>query len=249
MDKMQEHAKFYGTDLQIGEVVGIEKKDKFFEIKTAMRKTLEAKTIVVATGASAKWLGLESETKFKNAGVTACAVCDGPFYKNQNVAVIGGGNTAVTEAIYLSGICKKVYLIHRRDEFRAEKVLVERMKKIANIELVLNSEVNEIKGEEQPFKKVTHVEVENLKTGEKINLDVNGIFVAIGHKPNTELVKDIVKLDEEGYIVVEKGTTITSCAGIFAAGDVQDKVYKQAITSAGTGCMAALDAGDYIAKL
>lgn len=251
MLKMEEHAKAYGTEIYNGEVKEIVKKDGFFEVKTSSKKmpVVEAKTIILCTGASAKWLGLESETKFKSAGVTACAVCDGPFYKGQDVAVVGGGNTAVTEALYLAGLCNKVYLIHRRDEFRAEKVLVDRLKATSNIELVLDSTTHEIKGVEEPRKKVNAIEVKNLKTNEIRSIDVGGIFIAIGHKPNTKLVENLVDLDEEGYIVVEKGTTITSCAGIFAAGDVQDKVYKQAITSAGTGCMAALDAADYIGNL
>ncbi len=251
MLKMEEHAKAYGTEIYNGEVKEIVKKDGFFEVKTSSKKMpyLETKTIILCTGASAKWLGLESETKFKAAGVTACAVCDGPFYKSQDVAVVGGGNTAVTEALYLSGICKKVYLIHRRDEFRAEKVLIDRLKSTSNIELVLDSATNEIKGEESPRKKVNAIEVKNLKSGKLTDISVTGIFIAIGHKPNTKLVQGLTELDEEGYVVVEKGTTLTKCAGLFAAGDVQDKVYKQAITSAGTGCMAALDAADYISRL
>jgi thioredoxin reductase (NADPH) len=204
-----------------------------------------AETIIIATGAQAKWLGLESETALQGKGVSACAVCDGAFFRKQDVMVIGGGDTAMEESMYLSGLCNKVVLVHRREEFRASKAMQERVFKNPKIEILYNTEVDEIldvaKGE------VTGVRVRNSKSGEKQVVNVTGFFVAIGHTPNTDLFKEWLELHDNGYIKTKPGTTQTTIAGVFAAGDVQDFVYRQAVTAAGTGCMAALEAERWLA--
>lgn len=204
-----------------------------------------AETIIIATGAQAKWLGIESEHALKGRGVSACAVCDGAFFRNQDVAVVGGGDTAMEEAMYLSGICKTVHLIHRREEFRASKAMQDRVLKNPKIVIHYNSEVDEIldvsKGE------VTGIRLRNSKTGEKKTLDVTGYFVAIGHTPNTDLFKDFLELHDNGYLKTKPGTAQTNVPGVFAAGDVQDFVYRQAVTAAGSGCMAALEAERWLA--
>jgi len=204
-----------------------------------------AETIIIATGAQAKWLGIESEHALKGRGVSACAVCDGAFFRNQDVAVVGGGDTAMEEAMYLSGICKTVHLIHRREEFRASKAMQDRVLKNPKIVIHYNSEVDEIldvsKGE------VTGIRLRNSKTGDKKTLDVTGYFVAIGHTPNTDLFKDFLELHDNGYLKTKPGTTQTNVPGVFAAGDVQDFVYRQAVTAAGSGCMAALEAERWLA--
>lgn len=247
MDKMIEHAKYYGCEVKTTRVKEIKKEGDIFHIQ-AGRELVTSKTVILCTGASAKWLGLESETKFKNFGVSACATCDGFFFKNKDVAVIGGGNTALTEALYLANITNKVYLIHRRGEFRGEKILHERVKNNPKIELVLNSETQEICGEDNP-KKVTHIKVKNKIDNSIREIPLNGVFIAIGHKPNSDIVKGLVDIDEEGYVITKPGTPLTSLSGMFAAGDIQDKVYKQAITSAGKGCEAAMEAESYIGNL
>jgi thioredoxin reductase (NADPH) len=204
-----------------------------------------AETVIIATGAQAKWLGIPSETALQGKGVSACAVCDGAFFRNQPVMVLGGGDTAMEESMYLSGLCSKVTLIHRRDEFRASKAMQERVIKNPKIEILYNTEVDEIldvsKGE------VTGVRVRNNKTNEKMVVDVTGFFVAIGHTPNTDLFKDWLDLHDNGYIKTTPGTAQTSVPGVFASGDVQDFVYRQAVTAAGTGCMAALEAERWLA--
>jgi thioredoxin reductase (NADPH) len=204
-----------------------------------------AETVIIATGAQAKWLGIPSETALQGKGVSACAVCDGAFFRQQPVMVIGGGDTAMEESMYLSGICSKVTLVHRRDTFRASKAMQDRVFKNPKIEVLYNTEVDEIldvsKGE------VTGVRVRNNKSGEKAVVDVTGFFVAIGHTPNTDLFKDWLELHDNGYIKTKPGTTQTSVDGVFAAGDVQDFVYRQAVTAAGTGCMAALEAERWLA--
>jgi thioredoxin reductase (NADPH) len=205
----------------------------------------QAETLIIATGAQAKWLGIESEHALKGRGVSACAVCDGAFFRNQDVAVVGGGDTAMEESMYLSGLCRSVALIHRRDEFRASKAMQDRVLKNPKITVHYNTEIDEIldvsKGE------VTGVRLRNNKTGEKKTLDVTGYFVAIGHTPNTDLFTGALELHDNGYIKTKPGTTQTSVAGVFAAGDVQDFVYRQAVTAAGTGCMAALEAERWLA--
>lgn len=198
-----------------------------------------AKSIIVSTGASAKYLGLESEKKYMNRGVSACATCDGAFFRNVEVGVIGGGDTAMEEANFLTRFASKVYLIHRRDSFRASKIMTERALKNPKIVPVYDSEVIEVHGNE---KAMTGVTLRNLKTGEKTSKDLQGLFLAIGHKPNTDLFKGILEMNEVGYLSTKPGSTYTNVAGVFAAGDVQDPTYRQAITAAGTGCMAAIDA-------
>ncbi|WP_425384421.1 thioredoxin-disulfide reductase [Wolbachia endosymbiont (group B) of Eupithecia inturbata] len=202
-------------------------------------------SIIIASGAQAKWLGLESEKKFQGYGVSACATCDGAFFKNKVVAVIGGGNTAVEEAIFLTRFAKEVILIHRRDKLRAEKVMQDRLFKNDKIKVIWNHTVEQVLGEENP-KKVTGVTIKSTETKKIQELKVDGVFIAIGHAPNTFIFKGFVEMDQQGYIITKPGTTLTSRAGVFAAGDVQDKVYRQAVVAAGTGCMAALDAEKFL---
>ena len=207
-------------------------------------KTLTADTIIIATGAQAKWLGLESENKYNGRGVSACATCDGFFYRNKEVAVVGGGNTAVEEALYLSNICSKVTLIHRRDTLRSEKILQDRLFSKKNINIVWNNEVSEILGDENGVNAVKLISTKQNKTE---IIKVSGVFIAIGHSPSTKPFKNVLEMDNEGYIIAQKpGTTITNLDGVFAAGDCVDKIYRQAVTAAGMGCMAALDAEKWI---
>ena len=208
----------------------------------------DSNAIIIASGAQAKWLELESEKKFQGYGVSACATCDGAFFRNKVVAVIGGGNTAVEEAIFLTRFARKVILIHRRDTLRAEKVMQERLFKDDRIEIIWNHTVKEILGEENP-KKVTDIVIQSTKTGDLQKIKIDGIFIAIGHVPNTGLFKGFIEMDEQGYIITKPGTTLTNRLGVFAAGDVQDKVYRQAVVAAGTGCMAALDAEKFLEEV
>ncbi len=206
-------------------------------------KTIEAEAVIIATGASAKWLGLESEQRLNGFGVSACATCDGYFFRKQDVAIVGAGDTAAEEATYLAKLCNKVYMIVRRDEMRASKAMQHRVMNTPNIEILWNSEPVEVLGE----KTVTGVRIKNVKTGETKDLNVTGFFVAIGHKPNTEIFKGWIDLDENGYIKTRPGSTYTNVPGVFAAGDVQDHIYRQAVTAAGSGCMAAIDAERWLA--
>ncbi len=206
-----------------------------------------ADTIVIATGAQAKWLGLPSEEKFNGYGVSACATCDGFFYRGKDVIVIGGGNTAVEEALYLSNICKSVTLIHRRDELRSEKILQDRLFKTENVSVMWDTVLDEVLGTEEPLG-VTGVRLKNIKTDQTKELDVHGVFVAIGHTPTTGIFKGQLPMDEEGYLFKKPDSTQTDIPGVYAAGDVTDKVYRQAVTAAGMGCMAALEAEKYIAE-
>ena len=212
-------------------------------------KEIEAETLIIATGATAKYLGLESEERFKGGGVSACATCDGFFYKGRDVAVVGGGDTAAEEATYLANMCRKVYLIHRRDELRASKAMQKRVFNTPNIEPLWFHEVKEIVGVEEGFTKALNgVILTNNQTGEEKKIDVEGYFVAIGHIPNTELFKGKLEMDETGYINTKPGSTVTNIPGIFAAGDVQDMIFRQAITAAGTGCMAAMESERFIGE-
>ncbi|MEY2392996.1 thioredoxin-disulfide reductase [Wolbachia endosymbiont of Tettigetta isshikii] len=201
--------------------------------------------MIIASGAQARWLGLKSEKKFQGYGVSACATCDGAFFRNKVVAVVGGGNTAVEEAIFLTRFAKEVILIHRRDKLRAEKVMQDRLFKNDKIKVMLNHTVEQILGEENP-KKVTGIAIKSTETKKVQELEVDGVFIAIGHAPNTSVFKGFVEMDEQGYIITKPATTLTSRAGVFAAGDVQDKIYRQAVVAAGTGCMAALDAEKFL---
>ena len=240
MEQMRSQALNVGARIINDVVVHVDFKKDSKTISLDSKSILTANTVIVATGAQAKWLGLESENKFNGKGVSACATCDGFFYRNKEVAVIGGGNTAVEEALYLSNICSKVTLIHRRDELRAEKILQERLFAKENINVIWNNIVSEILGDE---KGVNSLEIKNKNSDKTEIIKVEGVFIAIGHSPSTEPFKGVLEMDKEGYIVAQKpGTSITNIEGVFAAGDCVDKIYRQAVTAAGMGCMAALDA-------
>ncbi len=244
MEDFRKQAERFGTDIRFGYVSAVDFSGPVHKVIVDDTKTITADAVIIATGASAKWLGLESEQKYNGFGVSACAVCDGFFFKGQDVAIVGAGDTAAEEATYLAKLCKKVYMIVRRDEFRASKAMVNRVLNTPNIEILYNSETQEILGNGQT---VNAVKVKNNKSNEERILDVTGFFVAIGHKPNTDVFKDWITLDDAGYIQTIPGSTRTNIEGVFAAGDVQDKIYRQAVTSAGSGCMAALDAERYLA--
>ncbi len=242
MEQFKAQAERFDTDIRYEEITKV---DLSGDVKIAWAedgKEIHADTIIIATGASAKWLGLESEKRLMNMGVSACAVCDGFFFKGLEVAVVGGGDTAAEEASYLAKICPKVHMIVRRDELRASKIMQKRVKDTENIIIHWNTNTDEILGEQE----VEGVRVVNNKTGEKTVLPVKGFFVAIGHKPNTGFLDGAMKMDDTGYLIVKPGTSKTDIDGVFACGDVQDKVYRQAVTAAGSGCMAALDAERYL---
>lgn len=244
MEQMRQQALNVGVEL-VGDIVtGIDTSTRPFKCTTDSGLTYAARTVIVSTGAQAKWLGLDSEAKFNGRGVSACATCDGFFFRNRRVAVVGGGNTAVEEALYLSAICNEVVLVHRRDTLRAEKVLQDRLQAKANISVEWNKRVDEILGDDNG---VNALALRDTRTGEQSRIEVDGVFVAIGHSPSTQLLTGKVEIDNDGYVLTEPGTTRTSLPGLFAAGDVQDKTYRQAITAAGTGCMAALDAEHFLA--
>ncbi len=243
MEELKKQAERFGTQVRFGVVTEVDFSNRPFTVKADDGKTLIAETVIIATGASAKWLGLESEKKFMGQGVSGCATCDGFFYRGQDVSIVGGGDTAAEEATYLAKLCKKVYMIHRRDELRASKAMQRKVFDTPNIEMVWNSIPEEVLGDQTG---VTGLRVRNLNTGEARELSITGFFVAIGHKPNTEIFKGKVELDEMDYIKTIPGSTRTSVEGVFAAGDVQDHYYRQAITAAGTGCMAAIEAERFL---
>ncbi len=244
MEQMRSQAIKVGARIINDVVVKIDFKKNEKMVTLDSNKSLTADTVIIATGAQAKWLGLESENKFNGKGVSACATCDGFFYRNKNVAVVGGGNTAVEEALYLSNICSKVTLIHRRDELRSEKILQDRLFSKKNINIIWNYIVSEILGNENG---VSSLKLTSTKHNKTEIIEVEGVFIAIGHSPSTKPFKDVLEMDNEGYIIAQKpGTTITNIDGVFAAGDCVDKVYRQAVTAAGMGCMAALDAEKWI---
>ena len=247
MIQLQNQAERFGTDVRSGWVTKVDFKDG---LKAWVNDTqeLNCETIIISTGASAKYLGLESEQKYLKlgGGVSACAVCDGFFYKNQDVVIVGAGDSACEEAHYLSKLCNKVTMLVRRDEFRASKIMQERVKKTENIDILFNTETVEVIGNDQV---VDSVLVKNNKTDEETTIPVTGFFVAIGHNPNTDIFKPYLNMDETGYIVNEPGSSKTNIPGVFVSGDAADHVYRQAITAAGTGCMAALDAERYLASL
>ncbi len=249
MEDMKKQASRFGSDIRWGMVAEVDTSRRPFKVIIDDGYELLAETVIVATGATAKYLGLESEERFKGGGVSACATCDGFFYKGRDVAVVGGGDTAAEEATYLANLCRKVYLIHRRDKLRASKAMQKRVFNTPNIELLWNHEVKEIVGVEQGFTKALNGAILfNNKTGEEKKIDIEGFFVAIGHKPNTDIFKDKLEMDETGYLITRPDSTATSIEGIFAAGDVQDKHFRQAVTAAGTGCMAAIEAERFLGE-
>jgi len=245
MEDLKKQAERFGTQVRFGVATSVDFSVRPFTVETDDGKTIIAESVIIATGASAKWLGLESEKKFMGSGVSGCATCDGFFYRQQDVAIVGGGDTAAEEATYLAKLCKKVYMIHRRGELRASKAMQHKVLNTPNIEMIWDSVPEEVLGDDSG---VTGLAVRNVKTGEQRNLEVTGFFVAIGHTPTTEIFKGQVELDEIGYIKTVPGSTRTSVEGVFAAGDVQDHYYRQAITAAGTGCMAAIEAERFLGK-
>ena len=247
MVRMEAHAKAMGAEVISDHISSLDLSRRPFTAQGDSGTTYSADAVILATGAQAKWLGLPSEEKFKGFGVSACATCDGFFYRGKEVVVIGGGNTAVEEALFLTNFASKVTLIHRRDELRSEKILQERLFKNPKVALLWNHTVEEILGTEAPLG-VTGVRAKNVKTGEETVVPCDGFFVAIGHAPASELVKDQVELHHGAYVKVKPGSTETSIPGVFAAGDLTDHVYRQAVTSAGMGCMAALDAERWLAE-
>jgi len=248
MIELKEQAERFGTDVRIGEVTKVnftDNKDDYHEVVVNNETIIQAKTIIISTGASAKYLGIESEQRLIGGGVSACAVCDGFFYKGQEVAIVGGGDTAAEEATYLSNICSKVTMLVRRDVMRASKAMQHRVNSKENIVVKYNTEVVEVIGENV----VEGLKMINNKTNKTENIDITGFFVAIGHKPNTDIFKGQLDMDDTGYIITNGKSTKTNKPGVFASGDVQDKEYRQAVTAAGTGCMAALDAERYLASI
>ncbi|MDH4248069.1 MAG: thioredoxin-disulfide reductase [Deltaproteobacteria bacterium] len=245
MEDFRKQAERFGTRFKTGNVSKVEVSKRPFTLHLENGETLTCDALIVSTGASAKWLNIESERRLRNRGVSACATCDGFFFRGKPLAVVGGGDTALEEALFLTNFATKVTLIHRRDEFRASKVMQERAKNNPKIEIVWDTVIEEVLGNEQEG--VKGVRLKNLKTGKEGRLEVQGLFVAIGHQPNTALFKGVLDMDELGYLKVKPGTTYTNVEGIFASGDAADKVYRQAITAAGTGCMAAIDAERWLA--
>tara|TARA_R110002051_G_scaffold30966_1_gene71108 strand:- start:474 stop:1439 length:966 start_codon:yes stop_codon:yes gene_type:complete len=248
MVQLQQQAERFGTEVRIGMVTAVEFSDEVGGIHRATiddNKVVEAETIIISTGATAKYLNIPSEQRLRGGGVSACAVCDGFFYKGQEVAIVGAGDTAAEEASYLANICKKVTMLVRRDEMRASKAMQHRVNSLSNIEIRYNTEVEEVLGDQV----VEGLRMVNNQTGEKEEIEITGLFIAIGHKPNTDIFKGQLEMDSTGYIITKGKTTKTNKPGVFASGDVQDKEYRQAITAAGTGCMAALDAERYLATI
>lgn len=243
MEDLKKQAERFGTDIRIGIATSVDFSSYPFKVVIDEEKEVIAESIIISTGASAKWLGIPSEKRLNGGGVSACAVCDGFFYKGKDVAIVGAGDTACEEALYLSKLTSKVHMIVRNDQMRASKIMQERVKKTSNILIHWNSETDEILGDSV----VTGVRIKNVITTETIEVPIEGFFVAIGHKPNSDIFKKYLKLDEQGYIVTTPGTTKTNFEGVFACGDVQDKNFRQAITAAGTGCMAALEAERFLA--
>jgi thioredoxin reductase (NADPH) len=246
MEQMQKQAEHVGARMVSDTIVKIDLTKRPFTLVGDSGDVFTCDTLIITTGASARWLGLESEKKYQGFGVSACATCDGFFFRGKEVAVVGGGNTAVEEALYLTNHATKVTLIHRRDSLRAEKILQKRLFDHPKIQVIWDSAVDQVMGKDAP-PGVTGVRIQNLKTNATQDLKIDGLFVAIGHTPNTELFKGVLDMDENGYLVTKADSTRTNIPGVFAAGDVQDHVYRQAVTAAGTGCMAALEADRFLA--
>ena len=246
MDQMKDQAKAVGTEMIEDHISSVNFKSKPFEAVGESGKRYTADSIIISTGAQARWLNLESEKKFRGFGVSACATCDGFFFKEKTVAVVGGGNAAVEEAMFLTKFASKVKLIHRRDKLRAEKMLQKKLMDNKKIEIIWDSVVEEIIGDDDP-KNVKGLKIKNVKNNKTSDLKIDGLFIAIGHDPATQLFKDQLKMDKEGYLITKPDSTETNVPGIFAAGDVKDKIFRQAVTAAGMGCMAALEAEKYLA--
>ncbi|OWY22924.1 thioredoxin-disulfide reductase [Sphingobacteriales bacterium UPWRP_1] len=242
MTDLQKQAERMGTDIRFGYVTSVDFSGKLHKVVVDETTQIYAEAVIIATGASAKWLGLPSEQRLNGSGVSACAVCDGFFYRGMDVAVVGAGDTACEEALYLSNLCPKVHMLVRRDEMRASKIMQERVKAKSNILVHWNTETEEILGENT----VTGVRVLNSRTNQTTEIPIQGFFVAIGHKPNTDIFKGWLDMDAEGYLLTKSGSSHTNVEGVFASGDAQDKIYRQAVTAAGSGCMAALDAERYL---
>ncbi|AIE86439.1 thioredoxin-disulfide reductase [Fimbriimonas ginsengisoli] len=245
MDLFRRQVERFGTVIEPKEITKVDLSQRPFRL-WAEEEEILARTVIVSTGASAKWLGLPSEVTYGGFGVSACATCDGFFFRNREVAVVGGGDTAMEEAHYLAKLCSKVHLIHRRDEFRASKIMQERVLNDPKVEVHWNTLVDEIAGESEPHRKVTTIRLRDAHSNEKRDLPVSGVFIAIGHKPNSDLFKGVLDMDEVGYIKTVPGSTRTNIPGVFASGDVADSIYRQAVTAAGTGCMAAIDAERFL---
>ena len=246
MDLLRAQATRFGTEFFSGDVVDVNLSERPFKLTLENKDTLSCDSLIISTGASARWLGMDSEKEFSGKGVSACATCDGFFFRDQDVAVVGGGDTALEEALYLANICKSVTLIHRRDEFRGSKIMQKRAINHEKISIFWNTVVEEVLGD--PKAGMTSLKVKNVKNQQVTEHPITGLFVAIGHTPNTKLFKGKLNLNENGYVKVTPGTTYTSVEGVFASGDVQDHVYRQAVTAAGTGCMAAIDAERWLAE-
>ena len=248
MVQLQQQAERFGTEVRIGMVTAVDFSEEaggIHKVTVDNSKEIEAETVIISTGASAKYLNIPSEQRLRGGGVSACAVCDGFFYKGQEVAIVGGGDTAAEEASYLANICKKVTMLVRKDHMRASKAMQHRVNSLENIEVRYNTEIDEVIGDQV----VEGLRMVNNQTGEKEEISITGLFIAIGHKPNTDIFKGQLEMDDTGYVITEGKSTKTSKPGVFASGDVQDKEYRQAITAAGTGCMAALDAERYLAMV
>ncbi len=244
MMDFEKQAARMGTDIRYGLATKVDFSGHPLKVQIDEEKWIEADSVIISTGASAKWLGIESEQRLNGHGVSACAVCDGFFFKGKDVAIVGAGDTAAEEALYLSKLCNNVHMIVRKHEMRASKVMQDRVMKTSNIVIHWNAETDEVLGD----KKVEGVRLLNNKTGEKCDVEVSAFFVAIGHQPNSDIFKGVIDMDEAGYIKTIPGTSKTNIAGVFASGDVQDKIYRQAVTAAGSGCMAALDAERYLGE-
>ena len=247
MDEMKGQAEAVGTEMIQDHINKVDLSKKPFTATGDSGQIYTADSFIISTGAQARWLNLKSEQKFRGFGVSACATCDGFFFKEKKVAVVGGGNAAVEEAIFLTKFASKVYLIHRRNELRAEKLLQEKLKANKKIEIIWDSAVDEVLGDAEP-KNVNAIKIKNLKNNTTSNLKINGLFIAIGHDPATSLFKDQLKMDKEGYLITKSDSTLTNIPGVFAAGDVKDKIFRQAVTAAGMGCMAALEAEKHLSN-
>ena len=245
MEQMEKQAKHVGTEIINDFIIKADLSKRPFECISESGDIYTGDTLIICTGASAKWIGIPSEKKFQGYGVSGCATCDAFFFKNKEVAIVGGGNTAVEEALFLTHHASKVTLIHRRDSLRAEKIMQERLFKNPKVSIIWDSEIDEVLGTESPLG-VTGIRIKNNKTGIKSELKIDGLFIAIGHSPNTSIFKGQITMDKEGYIITTAGSTKTNIQGVFAAGDVQDKIFRQAVTAAGTGCMAALEVEKFL---